>query len=344
MKTSDFAYELPEELIAQEPLAERDRSRLLVLDRSAGFTRHQRFACLPELLRPGDRLVFNDTKVIPARLHCRKSSGGAVEVLFTRRLDSSRWEALVRPGRRVHTGTALHPEGYESCTLHVTEHLPDGGRVIAFEGASGSLDDLIETLGAPPLPPYIRRAADNTDRDRYQTVYARRMGAVAAPTAGLHFTQGLLDSLAHAGIQRSFVTLHVGIGTFRPVKEDDPRQHRIHREWYDLSPATAEQIAATKKTGGRVIAVGTTAVRVLEFCAREDGTPAPSNGQCDLYILPGYRFRIVDAMITNFHLPCSTLLMLVAAFAGRERVLEAYREAVAQRYRFYSYGDAMLIG
>ncbi|MBD3243848.1 MAG: tRNA preQ1(34) S-adenosylmethionine ribosyltransferase-isomerase QueA [Chitinivibrionales bacterium] len=345
MKTSDFTYELPTELIAQQPAARRDESRLLWLRRDTGEVSHHRFSELPSLLHAGDRLVLNDTRVIPARLHCTRETGGAVEVLFTKRLTPMRWEALVRPGRRLRPGTVLFPAAEPQCRLQVHAVLPDGSRVIEMPDneLGDTLDSLIERVGAPPLPPYIEREADPRDRERYQTVYAREPGAIAAPTAGLHFTEELMQTLAEKGIERSCLTLHVGIGTFRPVKTEDPREHDIHTEQFVLPEQTGLEIAQTRQTGGRIVAVGTTSVRVLEYCATADGTVCPGSGDCNLFILPGYGFRAVDAMITNFHLPRSTLLMLVCAFAGMDPVLAAYREAVRQRYRFYSYGDAMLI-
>lgn len=345
MKTSDFSYELPSELIAQQPAARRDESRLLWLRRDTGDVSHHRFAELPSLLRAGDRLVLNDTKVIPARVRCTKETGGVVELLFTRRLTPMRWEALVRPGRRLRPGTRLRPETEQCRQLEIHAALPDGSRVIELcdNDLGETLDAFIERVGAPPLPPYIEREAVAQDRERYQTVYAREPGAIAAPTAGLHFTDSLMRSLDERGIGRSWLTLHVGIGTFRPVKTDDPREHEIHTEQFVLPSETVTDMARTRSTGGRIVAVGTTSVRVLEFRAMADGGVRPGSGDCDLYILPGYRFRAVNAMITNFHLPRSTLLMLVSAFAGTENVLAAYREAVRLRYRFYSYGDAMLI-
>jgi len=344
MLTSDFSYELPEELIAQQPAAERDGSRLLCLERRTGVTSHHGFRDLPSLLRPGDRLVLNDTAVIPARVPCRKQTGGRVEVFFLRRLTDRRWEALVRPGRGVRAGSLVHPEGRPEDGLRVLEVLPDGNRVIDLsdKSLSQSIDEVLTACGRTPLPPYVKREATAGDRERYQTVYARNAGSVAAPTAGLHFTDGLLQALRGRGIGMSYLTLHVGLGTFQPVKEPDPRNHHIHSELYSLSGQTVEEILRTRSQGGRTVAVGTTAARVLEHCSRH-GKLEPSSGSCDLFILPGFGFHAVDALLTNFHLPRSTLLMLVAAFAGLDRVLAAYRQAVAERYRFYSYGDAMLV-
>jgi S-adenosylmethionine:tRNA ribosyltransferase-isomerase len=298
---------------------------------------------LPELLRPGDRLVFNDTRVLPARLFCHKSSGAAVELLFLEPLGDGRWHALARPARRVKPGTEVLVDGDSAVRLGVAGARDDGTRVIEVVAGAGGIEEVIERHGQVPLPPYIRRMATVEDRETYQTVYARSPGAVAAPTAGLHFTPSLLERLAARGVARSFVTLHVGVGTFRPVKEEDPRKHRIHEERYEVSAETAREIAGTRAGGGRIVAVGTTVVRTLEHCACADGRIEPGSGVTRLMILPGHRFAAIDGLVTNFHLPESTLLMLVGAFAGRERVLRAYEEAIGERYRFYSYGDAMAI-
>lgn len=335
--TADFDYGLPPELIAQSPLASRDQCRLLVLNRQTGTVGHGRFADLPRLLQPGDLLVLNDSRVIPARLIGRKPSGGRVEVLLTRRLDNDRWLALSHPGLRpgqsvgFGDGLAATAEGIAA----------DGQRFLRFNRSSAALDEAIHRVGVMPTPPYVKQQLEHPED--YQTVYAREEGSIAAPTAGLHFSPALLDQLASRGIETAFLTLHVGIGTFRPVKTAEVARHQMHAEWYRLTPAVAEQINRAKAEGRRVVAVGTTAVRTLESVATENGRVAPSEGETSLFIVPGYAFRVVDALITNFHLPKSTLLMLVAAFAGRERTLAAYREAVAQRYRFYSFGDAMLI-
>ena len=344
MKTSEFDYELPRELIAQHPAARRESSRLLCLERVPPSISHHRFADVPYLLRPGDRLVLNDTRVIPARLLCRKPTGARVELVFERRVDAHRWSAIGRPGKHLKPGTRLVAGERGNILLSVEKVLAEQGRrlVALVEGAS-SMDEVIETSGVMPLPPYIEHSATDEDRERYQTVYARVPGAIAAPTAGLHFTDQLLDRLRETGIGVSHITLHVGIGTFRPVSEDDPTKHAIHHEQYVLTRQTVEEIGRTRESGGRIVAVGTTVVRVLEHCWDRTAGLKPSTGSTGLFILPGYRFRAVDALITNFHLPRSTLLMLVSAFAGRESTLRAYREAVEQRYRFYSYGDAMLI-
>ncbi|MEE4302409.1 MAG: tRNA preQ1(34) S-adenosylmethionine ribosyltransferase-isomerase QueA [Pseudomonadales bacterium] len=347
MRRQDFHFELPEELIAQAPLPERSSSRLLVLDGTDGAIEHHRFAALPTLLEAGDLLVFNDTRVIPARLHGRKDSGGRVEVLVER-IESDRLVlAQVRASKSPKPETRLilgtdHGEGFEAEMIAREDDLfrlrfPAGETVTA----------LLDRFGHVPLPPYIERADTAEDAERYQTVYAREGGSVAAPTAGLHFDAALLEACAQHGIERAFVTLHVGAGTFQPVRVDDLAAHRMHSERYTVPPETAAAIAACRARGGRVIAVGTTVVRTLEAAARdralEAGAPVAGGGETDIFILPPYRFRVIDGLITNFHLPESTLLMLVSALAGREQVLAAYETAVAERYRFFSYGDAMLI-
>jgi S-adenosylmethionine:tRNA ribosyltransferase-isomerase len=346
LRTADFSYGLPVELIAQEPTKVRDASRLLALGRSSGDLSHHLFSDLPSLLQAGDLLVLNDTKVIPARLVCRRPSGGAAEILLTERTDRMTWKGLVRPGRRLPPGALVIPEGMPQVAIRIAGRLPDGGRVITLDDNTlgTTLDKVVEVCGRPPLPPYIEREDRPDDRERYQTVYARQPGAVAAPTAGLHFTPALFERLKVAGVAVSYLTLHVGVGTFRPVKEEDPRKHHIHSERFSLPQAAVDAVNQTRARGGRVIAVGTTSVRVLEYCAEQGGGRlAASEGCCDLYILPGFRFSVVDGLITNFHLPRSSLLMLVSAFAGRDKVLAAYAEAVRQGYRFYSYGDAMFM-
>jgi S-adenosylmethionine:tRNA ribosyltransferase-isomerase len=328
MKTSDFAYHLPEELIAQRPLAERSASRLLHLGRRDGAIDHRRFAELPGLLRPDDLLVFNDTRVIPARLHGHKESGGRVELLLERLLPGGRCLAQLRVSKKPRAGSWLLLEGGLRWRVLGRE-----GDFFLLESASGRLAEELERYGHMPLPPYIQREDEAGDRERYQTVYADRPGAVAAPTAGLHFDPPLLDALRQRGLRQARVTLHVG-------------EHRMHAEYLEVSPEVCAAVAATRERGGRVVAVGTTVVRSLETAAGagEPGEPLrPYAGDSRLFIYPGYEFRCVDALITNFHLPESTLLMLVSALAGRERVLAAYREAVRERYRFFSYGDAMLI-
>jgi S-adenosylmethionine:tRNA ribosyltransferase-isomerase len=345
MKTADFDYTLPPELIAQYPYEKRDGCRLLCLDRKNGTVSHRAFKELPDLLSSGDRLVFNDTKVIPARLFCSKITGGKVELLLTGPTANGCWNALVRPGRGCNAGTKLGLLKDPSVVFEIKTANPDGTREVSLVSGAGvkSLAEVIKSHGVMALPHYIRRPAVAQDNQTYQTVYARHEGAIASPTAGLHFTPELMDALARRGIGISYVTLHVGIGTFKPVKAADPRDHHMHEETYELTEETAAQIASTRSQGGRVIAVGTTSVRVLEHCAKQDDRIMASRGKTELMILPGYDFQVTDGMITNFHVPQSTLLMLVSAFAGRESILAAYRQAVAERYRFFSYGDAMLI-
>ncbi len=340
MKTSDFYFDLPEELIAQTPLEKRDTSRLLVLDRESGQTAHMHFFDLPKLLRPGDCLVLNDSRVLPARLlgH-RIPSGGAAEVLLLVDRGEKVWECLVRPGRKVRTGTRLS-FGDGLLTAEVVEVLDNGNRLIRFE-YEGIFLELLEQLGKMPLPPYIKEELN--DPERYQTVYSKEVGSAAAPTAGLHFTKELLHEIEAMGVRICYVTLHVGLGTFRPVKEDDILDHEMHSEYCMISAETAETINRTKREGGRVICVGTTSCRTIESWAAPDGTMQESAGWTNIFIYPGYRFKVLDCLITNFHLPESTLVMLVSALAGREHILNAYREAVEQRYRFFSFGDAMFI-
>lgn len=338
MLLSDFDYHLPEELIAQQPAERRDHSRLMVLGRSGGSIAHRRFYDLPQYLAPGDTLVFNDTRVIPARLLGVKSDTGArVEVFLLNRLSHDTWETLVKPGKKARPGVRLKFSDDLSCEILAGTDF--GGRVVRFAFA-GAFEPLLDRLGETPLPPYIH--AKLTDRERYQTVYARERGSAAAPTAGLHFTPELLRELAGKGINQAFVTLHVGLGTFRPVTADDISGHVMHREYYSVPPETADLVNRTREAGGRVVAVGTTSVRTLETAAA-GGRVEPGSGWTDIFIYPGYTFKAVDALVTNFHLPKSTLLMLVSALAGRENVLAAYREAVAERYRFFSFGDAMFI-
>lgn len=353
MKLSDFDYELPPERIARAPVAQRDRARLLVHARQRDETAHREVRDLVEYLRADDLLVLNDTRVLPARLFARRASGGRVEFLFVEPggSEACRWQALARPSRRLRVGERLAVEG-GAYSLHLVarESAEDGGEgagwlVELLDGAGRAQDPLavLAEVGHVPLPPYLERADGPEDVERYQTVYAARPGAVAAPTAGLHFTPELLAELERRGVRRTFVTLHVGPGTFQPVKSEDVRQHAMHAERYELRPEAVAAVARAKAAGGRVVAVGTTSVRVLESCARADGALAAGSGTTRLFLVPGEPFRVVDALLTNFHLPRSTLLMLVSAFAGRERVLALYREAVARGYRFYSYGDAMLL-
>jgi S-adenosylmethionine:tRNA ribosyltransferase-isomerase len=338
LKTDDFDYHLPDELIAQTPLEARDQSRLMVVKRGGGQLEHRRFYEIMDYLREGDNLVFNDSRVIPARLAGRRKSGGRLELLLLRRLDGGLWEALARPARRIRAGSRL--ELGETATLgaEVTQEREGGVRVLRF-----SDEALLPSLGRVPLPPYIR--APLKDPERYQTVYANTAGSVAAPTAGLHFTPELIAAIEAKGVECHFVTLHVGLDTFLPVREEDPAEHRIHREYGVVSREVAASLSRAKWEGRRVISVGTTTTRLLEAIAQagDPGELGPFAGWVDLFILPGHRFRMVDALITNFHLPRSTLIMLVSAFAGRELMLRAYQEAIAWRYRFYSFGDAMFI-
>jgi len=340
MKTSDFFYELPEELIAQDPIRDRSASRLLHLDRKTGETKHETFTDLPSHLREGDCLVINDTKVIPARLYGRREgTGGAVEVLLLKRLGDSSWECLVRPGRKCRPGSRLE-FGEGRLRAEITDVIGDGNRIIRFE-YEGIFEEILDELGEMPLPPYIKHKL--AEKDRYQTVYARVSGSAAAPTAGLHFTEELLAKIREMGVKIAHVTLHVGLGTFRPVKAEEVTDHHMHTEFYQIDTDQAALINDTRKAGGRVICVGTTSVRTLESAADENGFLHAGSGDTAIFIYPGYRFKITDALITNFHLPESTLIMLVSAFAGRENVLAAYREAVEERYRFFSFGDAMMI-
>jgi len=339
MKTSDFVYDLPEELIAQTPVEPRDHSRLLAVKRTDGAMEHRHFYDLPDYLRPGDVLVVNDTRVMPARLIGERAGGGACEVLLLRQLSPVSWETLVKPGKKLKSGARV---SFGGGRLEATIEAPTeaGGRVVRFDVASGTLEAALDDLGEMPLPPYIHEKLE--DRERYQTVYAREKGSAAAPTAGLHFTPELLEKIRAMGVTVVPVLLHVGLGTFRPVKVEDISQHHMHSEFYSVTPEAAEAVNRAKAEGRRVIAVGTTSVRTLESAAR-DGTLEPSSGWTDIFITPGYRFQMVDALITNFHLPGSTLIMLVSALMGRERTLAVYEEAVRQRYRFFSFGDAMLI-
>jgi S-adenosylmethionine:tRNA ribosyltransferase-isomerase len=346
LRTSDFDYELPEELIAQWPLQKRDASALLVLGKEKGEIQFRNFSDLPDLLRSGDRLVLNDTKVLPARLFCRKSTGAEVELLFVTMLDSGTWRVMSNPGRRLKVGSKVSVKENEDIFFIVKEICANGDRIVSLDENCPlhTVDEVINAYGVVPLPPYISRKAIQQDRLTYQTIYAKSAGAIAAPTAGMHFTEALIASLERKGISFSYLTLHVGPGTFTPVKEESPRQHIMHEECYNLPQTTAIDIAQTRKTGGRVIAVGTTVVRVLETCAiGEKGDLNPGQGKTSLMILPPSHFKSVDGLITNFHLPCSTLLMLVCAFAGTNNTLKAYRQAVQEKLRFYSYGDAMLV-
>ena len=340
MKTSDFYYDLPEELIAQTPLERRDGSRLMVLDRETGALEHRHFFDLPDYLRPGDCLVLNDSRVLPARLlgH-RVPSGGAVEVLLLKDKGDGVCECLTKPGRKTKAGTELS-FGDGALTATVLEALDTGNRLIRFH-YQGIFLEILEQLGKMPLPPYIKEELE--DGERYQTVYSRVNGSAAAPTAGLHFTKGLLEQIAAKGVSIAYVTLHVGLGTFRPVKAEEITDHHMHAEFCMISAETAELLNRTKEQGGRIVCVGTTSCRTLESFADEQGRFRETSGWTDIFIYPGYRFKAMDALVTNFHLPESTLVMLVSAFAGREHVLNAYRTAVQERYRFFSFGDAMFI-
>ena len=340
MKTSDFYYDLPQELIAQTPLERRDGSRLLVMHRQDGALEHRHFYDLPEYLRPGDCLVMNDSRVIPARLLGKRvPSGGAAEVLLLTDKGGGVWECLVKPGRKLQAGAELS-FGDGALTATVQEVLDTGNRLVQFH-YEGIFLEILERLGKMPLPPYIK--AELSDGERYQTVYSKVNGSAAAPTAGLHFTRELLDKLAAKGVKEAYITLHVGLGTFRPVKAEEITEHHMHSEFCMISQETADMINETKRAGGRIVCVGTTSCRTLESLADENGFFHESSAWTDIFIYPGYRFKAMDALITNFHLPESTLVMLVSAFASREKILNAYNIAVQERYRFFSFGDAMYI-
>ena len=339
MKTHDFWYDLPEELIAQTPLQQRDSSRLLVLGRESGEIKHRHFYDILEYLKPGDCLVMNNSRVLPARLLGHRPTGGAVEVLLLRDLGDKRWECLVKPGRKMQLG---HEVIFGNGELRgkVVEVLDTGNRIVEFS-YEGIFLEVLESLGKMPLPPYIKEELQ--DQERYQTVYSKAVGSAAAPTAGLHFTTDLLEKIREKGVATAFVTLHVGLGTFRPVKAEDISEHHMHSELCMLSQETADILNATRASGGRIICVGTTSCRTLESLVNEDGSFEAKSKWTEIFIYPGYRFKAMDGLITNFHLPESTLLMLVSAFSSRDRIMAAYHEAVQQRYRFFSFGDAMLI-
>ncbi len=340
MKTSDFYYDLPQELIAQDPLEDRSSSRLLVLNRETGERRHCVFREIAEFLNPGDCLVVNNTKVIPARLMgVKEETGAGIEVLLLKRCEDNVWETLVKPGKKARPGARIS-FGDGLLVGEVLEVVEEGNRRIRFT-YEGIFEEILDRLGQMPLPPYITHQLK--DKSRYQTVYARHDGSAAAPTAGLHFTPELLKEIEEKGVKLAHVTLHVGLGTFRPVKVEDVTQHHMHSEFYVVEEEQARLINETKAAGGRVICVGTTSCRTLESAAGENGLLRAGSGWTDIFIYPGYRFQMMDALITNFHLPESTLLMLVSAFAGKEQVMVAYEEAVRERYRFFSFGDAMLI-
>lgn len=338
MLLSDFDYELPEELIAQKPIEPRNFSRLMILNPEEKKIRHEKFFDLKNFLMPGDTLIFNDTRVIPARLIGYKKTGARVEIFLLRRIDSVTWETLAKPGKKVPEGTEIFFGEELSCKIIGRTNF--GGRIVEFK-FSGIFEEILDRLGETPLPPYIHEKIE--DSERYQTVYNRERGSAAAPTAGLHFTREQMDDLKNFGVNLGFVTLHVGLGTFRPVKVENIEEHEMHEEFFTVPEETANLIRETKSNGKKIVAVGTTSVRTLESAAIDEKNIRVGSDSTKIFIYPGYKFKIVDAMITNFHLPKSTLIMLVGAFAGREFILQAYREAVKERYRFFSFGDAMFI-
>ena len=339
MEIKDFYYDLPQELIAQTPLQKRDESRLMVLDRNNGNIDHKHFYHIIDYLQPGDCLVMNNSRVLPARLLGHRPTGGAVEVLLLRDLGNKKWECLTKPGRKMQTGQEVI-FGNGELTATVTQVQDDGNRVVEFH-YEGIFLEVLERLGKMPLPPYIKE--ELKDQERYQTVYSKETGSAAAPTAGLHFTNELLEQIRAKGVNTAFVTLHVGLGTFRPVKVEDVTNHHMHSELCMMTQETADLLNQTKKDGGRIVCVGTTSCRTLESLVKDDGSFEATSSWTDIFIYPGYSFKAMDALITNFHLPESTLVMLVSAFAGKEHVLQAYAEAVQERYRFFSFGDAMFI-
>lgn len=340
MKTKDFYYELPSELIAQEPIKERSLSRLMTLDKNTGKTEHKHFYDIADMLNEGDTLILNDTKVLPARLYgAKEGTGGAIEFLLLHKHKLNEWEVILRPGRKAKPG-ARFVFGNGELKAEILDVVNDGNRLVRFE-YDGVFEEILDRLGEMPLPPYITKKLE--DKDRYQTVYAKNPGSAAAPTAGLHFTPELLDQIKEKGVNIGYVTLHVGLGTFRPVKTDDLSEHKMHSEFYILPKDVAELVNTTKANGKRVISVGTTATRVLETAGLNGLPMKEQTGWTDIFIYPGKEFHVIDALITNFHLPESTLIMLVSALAGRENVLDAYNEAVKEKYRFFSFGDAMYI-
>lgn len=340
MKTSDFFYDLPEELIAQDPLEDRTASRLLVLDRKTGAVKHKIFSDVIDYLNKGDCLVINNTRVIPARLIGEKEgTGGKVEVLLLKRRANDVWETLVKPGKKLRPGARV-TFGDGRLKAEILEIAEEGNRLVRFY-YEGIFEEILDSLGEMPLPPYITHKLE--DKEMYQTVYAKYDGSAAAPTAGLHFTKELLSQIEEKGIKIASITLHVGLGTFRPVKVDDVNNHHMHTEWYEVNAEAADMINETKRNGGRVICVGTTSCRTIESVADENGYMKAKTGETDIFIYPGYKFKVMDGLITNFHLPESTLVMLVSAFAGKENVLSAYETAVKERYRFFSFGDAMIL-
>ncbi len=338
LKTSDFYYDLPEELIAQTPVEPRDSSRLLVYDRNSGEVSHKHFKDVGEYLKKGDLLVINTTKVYPARIYARTENGGKIELLLLKRLDLTDWECLVKPGKKCKEGVVLVVN--ERLKVQILSRTDDGGRVVRFL-FDGVFEDILSSVGEMPLPPYIREKLK--DKDRYQTVYCKQEGSAAAPTAGLHFTLRLIDELKSKGVEFAEVNLNVGLGTFRPVKVDNLEEHKMHSEYFSIDEENAEKINKAKREGRRVIAVGTTSVRTLESAADENGFVSAKSGDTNIFIYPPYKFKCVDALITNFHLPESTLVMLVASLVGREKILELYNLAVKEKYRFFSFGDAMMI-
>lgn len=339
MKTSDFWYDLPEELIAQTPVEPRDHSRLMVVDRTDGSLQHRHFYDITEYLHSGDVLVINETRVLPARLLGERESGGACEILLLKQIGPKKWETLVRPGKKLRPGTQVS-FGDGRLVAHIQDPTDAGGRIVEFT-CEGPMEAVLDELGEMPLPPYIHEKLE--DKERYQTVYAKEEGSAAAPTAGLHFTLELLDKIRQMGVQIVPILLHVGLGTFRPVKVENVEEHVMHSEFYQVSQEAADIINTAKAQGGRIIATGTTSVRTLESATDENGILQASSGWTQIFITPGYTFKMVDGLITNFHLPESTLVMLVSAFLGREKTLEAYKVAVGEKYRFFSFGDAMFI-
>lgn len=340
MTTKDFFYELPSELIAQTPLADRTASRLMMLNKQTGSITHKHFYDIVDNLQSGDCLVMNNTRVIPARLYgTKEGSGGKIEFLLLKRLELDKWEVILKPGKKAKVGSRFEFGG-GLLKAEVLEIIEDGNRIVQFE-YDGVWEELLDKLGEMPLPPYIKEKL--TDRERYQTVYSKIEGSAAAPTAGLHFTKELLNKIEAKGITLAYLTLHVGLGTFRPVSVDNVEDHLMHREYYQIDKETADKINNARKNGGRIIAVGTTSVRTLETVADQDGTVKPASGNTSIFIYPGYKFKSIDGLITNFHLPESTLLMLVSALAGKENIMNAYKCAVCEKYRFFSFGDAMFI-
>lgn len=340
MRKKDFYYDLPEELIAQHPISNREDSRLMVLDKATASVEHRHFRDIIDYLNEGDCLVLNDTRVIPARLFgSRKGKDESIEFLLLKKIDINKWETLVKPGKKVRPGVkVIFGDGeLEGNVLSIGE---DGTRIVEFE-YDGIFEEILDKLGEMPLPPYIKEKLE--DKERYQTVYSKKEGSAAAPTAGLHFTKELLQKIEDKGVKIVYLTLHVGLGTFRPVKEENIEEHHMHSEYFELSKEAAEIINNTKKSGGRVIAVGTTSTRTLESIGTQENLVVPKSGWTDIFIYPGYKFKVVDCLITNFHLPESTLIMLVSALAGREKILNAYNIAVKEKYRFFSFGDAMFI-